>query len=68
MTIKQEILTEFQRIGCVDVLAREDRYYPGTFEALSQYGYCLMDNFKTLEEAEDYTVYFYSSRMNLIRQ
>ena len=38
------------------------------WRALSQYGYMLKDGFSTKEDAEAYTIRYYSHGMNLLRQ
>jgi len=66
MTIEQEIRNNFKELGAE--LARKDFFGSNKFESLSQYGYSLMSNFNTKEEAEKYTIDFYSKRIHLIRQ
>lgn len=51
------------RLACVQPFTGESR-----FMALSQYGYCLKDNFASLEGAEQYTLDYYRENINLIRQ
>ena len=38
------------------------------WQALSQYGYVLAEDFNTREEANQYTIKYYMTRMNLVRQ
>lgn len=66
MTDEQKIINCFKEMGVE--LARRDRFTVNTWEALSQYGYCLMDNFKTEQEARQFTLDYYKQRMNLINQ
>jgi hypothetical protein len=49
-------------------LARQDVLNSRLFVSISQYGYTLKCGFTSKQAAENYTIDYYSERMNLIRQ
>lgn len=64
---KYEIEDEFKRMG--NSLSEVMPFSQGQkWQALSQYGYILAEDFNTREEANQYTIKYYMTRMNLIRQ
>ena len=67
MTPEEEIRDTYNRHNVK--LATAEFFSNGkSFWSLSQYGYVMKGNFLTIEEAEQYSIDYYLSRMNLIRQ
>lgn len=65
--IQYEIEDEYKRMN--RVMAEVMPFTEGKkWQALSQYGYILEDQFDTKEKAEKYLIEYYSKRMYLIRQ
>lgn len=65
--LSYEIEDEFKRMG--NSLSELMPFSKGQkWQSLGQYGYILADNFNTQEEANQYTINYYMTRMNLIRQ
>jgi hypothetical protein len=65
--IEQEIRDEFERMNN-QPLVQLEIFSKEKYQALSQYGYCLEKGFDSALDAEKYTIEYYKTRMNFIRQ
>jgi hypothetical protein len=64
MTIHDEIREAFNRVGTELASLNPD----GTYQANSQYGVPIADDFTTQKKAEEHTLRYYTQRIHLIRQ